>query len=259
MGKVTRKGLLTMAAATGVIAAMGGQAYAHTGSEADGTAAGSPGVLSGNVVQAPVHVPVNVCGNTVNVIGLLNPAAGNACANQGGGGAGGAQAEGTAEGSPGVGSGNLIQAPVHVPVNVCGNTVDVVGAGNPAAGNDCGNGGPGGGDTEPPQGQPGEPGKPGEPGEPGEPGDPGQPGEPGEPGEPEQPNEPDNPGNPGRPGETGGEEGPDAGVNRPGPQSGGGGELAETGSGLPMGAAMSLSAGALFAGAILYRRARTSA
>ncbi|HEY3483437.1 MAG TPA: chaplin, partial [Streptomyces sp.] len=32
-------------------------------------------------VQVPVHVPVNVCGNTVNVIGLLNPAFGNQCQN----------------------------------------------------------------------------------------------------------------------------------------------------------------------------------
>lgn len=39
----------------------------------------SPGVLSGNLVQVPVHVPVNVCGNSVNVIGLLNPAFGNSC------------------------------------------------------------------------------------------------------------------------------------------------------------------------------------
>ncbi|WP_416212286.1 chaplin [Nostoc sp. DedSLP03] len=48
----------------------------------DGNVAiGSPGVLSGNLVQVPVHVPVNVCGNTVNVIGLLNPAFGNTCIN----------------------------------------------------------------------------------------------------------------------------------------------------------------------------------
>ncbi|WP_442815505.1 chaplin [Streptomyces sp. NBC_01763] len=46
-----------------------------------GTATGSPGLLSGNVVQAPVDIPVNVCGNTVNVIGVLNPAAGNTCVN----------------------------------------------------------------------------------------------------------------------------------------------------------------------------------
>jgi hypothetical protein len=48
---------------------------------AQGAAVGSPGVLSGNLVQVPVHVPVNVCGNTVNVIGLLNPAFGNTCVN----------------------------------------------------------------------------------------------------------------------------------------------------------------------------------
>ncbi|WP_351232138.1 chaplin [Streptomyces sp. NPDC002133] len=51
------------------------------GAWAVGTATGSPGLLSGNVVQAPVDIPVNVCGNTVNVIGVLNPAAGNACVN----------------------------------------------------------------------------------------------------------------------------------------------------------------------------------
>ncbi|MFF2331219.1 MULTISPECIES: chaplin [unclassified Streptomyces] len=46
-----------------------------------GTATGSPGLLSGNVVQAPISIPVNACGNTVNVIGVLNPATGNACVN----------------------------------------------------------------------------------------------------------------------------------------------------------------------------------
>ncbi|MFE6132210.1 chaplin family protein, partial [Streptomyces sp. NPDC056437] len=50
-------------------------------STAEGLAVASPGLLSGNNVQAPVHVPVNVCGNTVNIVGLLNPVSGNACAN----------------------------------------------------------------------------------------------------------------------------------------------------------------------------------
>ncbi len=36
---------------------------------------------SGNQIQVPVHVPVNVCGNSINVVGLLNPAAGNTCIN----------------------------------------------------------------------------------------------------------------------------------------------------------------------------------
>ncbi|MEY2245758.1 chaplin [Streptomyces sp. BF23-18] len=59
--------------------AAAGSAIADSGAE--GAAVNSPGVLSGNVVQVPVHVPVNVCGNTVNVIGLLNPAFGNTCLN----------------------------------------------------------------------------------------------------------------------------------------------------------------------------------
>lgn len=54
-------------------------AFADAGAE--GAAIGSPGVLSGNLVQVPVHIPLNVCGNTVDVIGLLNPAFGNTCVN----------------------------------------------------------------------------------------------------------------------------------------------------------------------------------
>ncbi|TLD27830.1 chaplin [Venturia nashicola] len=41
----------------------------------------SPGSHSGNQIQIPIHIPINVCGITVNVIGLLNSAFGNACAN----------------------------------------------------------------------------------------------------------------------------------------------------------------------------------
>lgn len=69
------------AATTGCLVLAGaGLAVADAG--AQGAAVHSPGVLSGNVVQIPVHIPVNACGNTVNVIGLLNPAFGNTCVNQ---------------------------------------------------------------------------------------------------------------------------------------------------------------------------------
>ncbi len=40
-------------------------------------------MLSGNAVRIPINIPVNVCGNTVDVIGLLNPSFGNACVNSG--------------------------------------------------------------------------------------------------------------------------------------------------------------------------------
>ncbi|MEO3976066.1 chaplin [Streptomyces sp. CAU 1734] len=66
---------------TGVIMALGTAAPAMADAGANGAAIGSPGVLSGNLVQVPVHVPINVCGNSINVIGLLNPAFGNTCVN----------------------------------------------------------------------------------------------------------------------------------------------------------------------------------
>ncbi|MFE1799852.1 chaplin [Streptomyces sp. NPDC059517] len=62
-------------------AVLGGAGAAQADSGAEAVAAHSPGVLSGNVIQVPIHVPVNVCGNTVSVIGLLNPAFGNTCVN----------------------------------------------------------------------------------------------------------------------------------------------------------------------------------
>ncbi|MFF0288010.1 chaplin [Streptomyces sp. NPDC005262] len=69
------------AIAAGTLMAIGAATPAFADSGAEGAANNSPGVLSGNVIQVPVHIPVNVCGNTVSVIGLLNPAAFNACSN----------------------------------------------------------------------------------------------------------------------------------------------------------------------------------
>ncbi|MBL1103877.1 chaplin [Streptomyces sp. 5-8] len=157
--------MIAIAVASGAMAVA---APVYADSAADGSASGSPGVISGNDIQLPVHLPVSVCGNTVNVVGLLNPAMGNRCANVGddtgkatgakgatadkgatsggatsagatSGGAktpGGAEAVGSAQGSPGVLSGNGIQLPVHLPVNISGNSVNVVGVGNPVFGNE---------------------------------------------------------------------------------------------------------------------------
>ncbi|MFJ4712663.1 chaplin [Streptomyces sp. NPDC088785] len=75
----TAKAVVFSAMAAAAVAGSAGIAAADSG--AQGAAVGSPGVASGNAVQVPVHVPVNVCGNTVNVIGLLNPAFGNSCVN----------------------------------------------------------------------------------------------------------------------------------------------------------------------------------
>ncbi|MEV5350273.1 chaplin [Streptomyces achromogenes] len=154
MRRATRNGVIAVAAASGAMAVAlpVSAAFAADGAGARGTAAGSPGLISGNGIQLPVDVPVNVCGNTVDIVGLLNPAMGNACANTGKaradgpghGGApsrsGGATAHGGTADSPGVVSGNGIQLPVDLPVNITGNTVDVVGVGNPVFGNQSVNG-----------------------------------------------------------------------------------------------------------------------
>ncbi|GHE93915.1 chaplin [Streptomyces griseoluteus] len=71
------KGLVLTSAAVAAVAGGAGIAAADSGAEA--VAANSPGVLSGNDAQIPVHVPVNLCGDTVDVIGLLNPAFGSTC------------------------------------------------------------------------------------------------------------------------------------------------------------------------------------
>ncbi|MFE7188908.1 chaplin [Kitasatospora sp. NPDC057595] len=74
-----KKAAVLSAAAAGLVLGAAGGAAASAGAE--GVAAGSPGVVSGNQIQIPVHVPLNVCGNSINLIGLLNPAFGNSCAN----------------------------------------------------------------------------------------------------------------------------------------------------------------------------------
>lgn len=262
MRQVARKGLITVAAAGGVLAMSAGAA--HADSDATGSGKHSPGVLSGNAVQVPVSVPVNLCGNTINAVGVLNPALGNSCVNGGGhggdGGAaphepgqehadsgqqqsghqgGGADADGTAVGSPGVGSGNNVQVPVEVPVNACGNNVSVVGLGNSVTGNTCAN------DAVPEDHE-----------------------QPQEPQRPDRPQEPAGPEEPGAevPAEEDGPDGaPDAGTDRPGEDAdpaaepaaaaaASGGALAETGAGPELISVLPLGAGLLLGGIVLYRR-----
>ncbi|MEU8842293.1 chaplin [Streptomyces roseus] len=74
-----RRGLAVAVAAGAMV--VGGASLASADAGAQGVAAGSPGVGSGNLIQVPIHIPINACGNTVSVIGLLNPSFGNTCIN----------------------------------------------------------------------------------------------------------------------------------------------------------------------------------
>jgi hypothetical protein len=257
MRQVAAKGLLTMVATGGVIAAGGGLAHADAGSA--GTAADSPGVLSGNTVQVPVHVPVNACGNTVNVVGALNPAIGNRCANVSGPGArsgstagprGGSGATGGSSHSPGVGSGNTVQVPVHVPVNACGNTVNVVGALNPAIGNKCS-------EMVVPPTHPAPPTKPCPPTTPGHPAHPGG-GTPGGSGNPGGSGHPATAGSPAAPRAATPSTGHSAVTPAAGTPGTGTETLAHTGAG-GVGLLAPASGALLLGGTVLYRRGRRSA
>jgi hypothetical protein len=279
------KGLLTVAATGGVLAVTSGLAYADAG--ASGTA-DSRGVASGNTVQAPVSAPVNVCGNTVNVLGRLKAASGGKCVNVSGRHGGGSSTGAVGEGSSGVGSGNVVQAPVSAPVNVCGNTVNVGGSVDQASGGDCAHapGGHGGGSGDQQGGSStggvaegssgvgsgnviqapvsapvnvcgndvnvggsGDRGAGSTCGNDEAPGHnpPGQPGGPQQPGNPDHPAKPHQPSTPHRPGK-----------GQKHPSSTSPEELAETGAG-SLGMAASASAGLLLGGAVLYQRSRVGA
>ncbi|MFD0270485.1 chaplin [Streptomyces sp. NPDC127106] len=81
MNKTLVRGTTAAAAGAAVLMAGAGLAAASDAT-ASGVAAGSPGVISGNAIQIPIAIPINLCGNSINVlVGVLNPAFGNVCIN----------------------------------------------------------------------------------------------------------------------------------------------------------------------------------
>lgn len=116
----------TVLVTTGVAAAGGGLAGAALASTPGGTNTGNVSVLSGNQVDAPVSVPVDVCGNAVAILGFATAGC------QGGASvAGGPAWSGVASGgSPGQHAGNIsvahgtvVQVPVVIAADACGNSV----------------------------------------------------------------------------------------------------------------------------------------
>lgn len=79
MSTIMKKTTAVALGAGALVVSGAGLASADAG--ASGAAVNSPGVISGNAIQVPIHVPINLCGNTVDIIGLLNPTFGNTCVN----------------------------------------------------------------------------------------------------------------------------------------------------------------------------------
>jgi hypothetical protein len=112
-----------MIAATLVLPAAG---VAYASGNGNVTGNGNVGLLSGNTVNAPISVPVNLCGVSLGIIGFANSgceggASSNVSTQQSGNDGGGDNGNGnvTGIGNVGLGSGNTVTAPVSAPVNVC--------------------------------------------------------------------------------------------------------------------------------------------
>jgi hypothetical protein len=105
----------------------------YGGSSATAVVLHSGGLGSGNVVQTPINVPINACGNQANVIGLDNRDGGSTCVNE----AGTSSATSMIAYSGGIASGNSAQVPINVPINACGNQVNVIGVKNKVGGSEC--------------------------------------------------------------------------------------------------------------------------
>jgi hypothetical protein len=96
------------------------------------------GIANGTQVYAPISLPVNLSGNAIGVLGEGNAAA--ASSNESGRTGGGIHQD--SSDNNGILNGTQIAAPVHVPVNVCGNALGILGEANASAA--CSNGGHGG-------------------------------------------------------------------------------------------------------------------
>ena len=109
------------------------------------TTSGSGGVASGNQIVVPVDVAVNVCGNSVAILGnasatcttIINIIQASP-ENEGDGP--------STDGSGGVASGNQVVVPVDAAVDICGNAVSVLGLAEASCLETISDGGDGGGD-----------------------------------------------------------------------------------------------------------------
>ncbi|MFE1249305.1 chaplin [Streptomyces sp. NPDC058735] len=67
--------------ACAALLATAGAASADEGPVA--VSAHNSGVLSGNIIQIPLHIDTNICGNTFDTLNLFSPPIGNRCSNEG--------------------------------------------------------------------------------------------------------------------------------------------------------------------------------
>ena len=101
-----------------------------------GAAVGDPGAVSGDVLGTALNTPVQGCGLTGTVAGVDSLVAGNSCDDM----HTAAKAVATTADSPGAVTGDVVQASVNAPVQVCGDALSVGSFGTGAEDNHCVNG-----------------------------------------------------------------------------------------------------------------------
>jgi len=159
---------ITSAAGTGVNRIESGKQECKGGRGCGGgghlvgqSSTGNVGFLNGTQFYTPVNIPVNMCGNSLSVLGLTQ--AQGACVNNiesarvtekksTGHSRSAAKTESgipdvltqTSGGNFGIGNGTQIAAPINIPVNICGNSFSFLGATNAAGScaNNIGTSGP---------------------------------------------------------------------------------------------------------------------
>ena len=86
---------------------------------------GNGSILGGNQANVPVNAPIDVCGNAAALLGLASAGCVGGASVTNGGGSGSVIQHTSGDGS--IGGGNQINAPVNVPVDVCGNSAAAAG------------------------------------------------------------------------------------------------------------------------------------
>jgi hypothetical protein len=115
----SRSAALAGAAVTGIALVLSGSGVALAGT----TTSGAGSVLGGTQLLAPITIPINICGNAIAVLGVADAS----CRGGASAAPSSAGSASSSSGSGSVGGGNQISAPVTVPVNICGNSVAVLG------------------------------------------------------------------------------------------------------------------------------------
>lgn len=120
MHGIAKRGLALVAATSGLVLGTATFAAADATTTADTSHSG--GAVAGWAVQAPVNVPVKLCGVNVQAVAIKEMPKGTTCTT----GAQGSVAQADAEHNGGIVSGDVVQASGNAPILFCGWNVDAV-------------------------------------------------------------------------------------------------------------------------------------